>query len=140
MADLHLTPAQACRAGSCADICNILISTCGRALYADGALKHDLLSVMIGQLVERTNLGKHLREAGSFCRGDLKNAMLVAQTMFDGENWKTLRLDKHFGAHWHDRRRVLQELNHEALAIPDCIYKRDSPALHGFEFPSWKIT
>ena len=95
-ADLHLTSAQACRAGSCADICNVLISLCDCALYADAALKHNLLSVMIGQLVEKTALAEHLRKAALFCRGEPKSALLQAHAMFDAEDWKRLLLDKHF--------------------------------------------
>ena len=60
--------------------------------------------------------------------------------LFDGENWKTLLLDKHFSEDWHDRRRVLEELYEETYAIPEHIYKHGSPALHGFKFPSWNIT
>jgi hypothetical protein len=138
--DLHVTPAQACLVGSCGDICTLMISLCNAALRADASLKHDLLSVMVGQLIDKTALAEHLKEAASHCRGKLKTAVLACVAMFEGEDWKRLLLEKHFETHWRDRRHVLEELYEETYAIPACIYKHGSPALRGFEFPSWSIT
>ena len=95
---------------------------------------------MVGPLIDSTAIAAHLEEAAGYGTSKLKTALLTAQAMFDGEDWKRLLLDEHFDTDWCDRRRVLEELYSETYAIPACIYKHGSPALRGFKFPSWNIT
>ena len=103
-------------------------------------IKHYLLPVTVGQLIDKTAIAAHLKQAVWHGRSKLKTALLAAKAMFNGEDWKRLLLDKHFDADWRDRRHVLEELHSEIYAIPACIYKHDSPALRGFKFSSWNIT
>ena len=74
----------------------MMISLCDAALRADASLNHELLPVVVGQLVDKAATAEHFKEVALPSRSELKTALLATHAMFDGEIWKRLLLDKHF--------------------------------------------
>ncbi len=140
--DLRLTPDAACLIGSCNDICTLLQFIVDLAMHtADNKFKRAMPAVLVGHIIEKTELAKHLGDAAASARGGLRTAIQSVHAMLESEDWKEILKAKDLNeAVWHDRKTIIGELYAEAYAIPACIYKPGSPALRGVSRVSLEVT
>ncbi len=137
---LNLTPEVACLVGSLNDVCTLLRAIVKFAIHeSDSKLKRDMFSVLVGQLIEKTNLTHEMKDAAKLARGEIKTSLLAVHAMLDGQDWKRLLLAKDMDAHWEDKHETLGELHGACYAIPRTIYGGTSPVLRDVSWPSYKF-
>ena len=122
------------------DACTLIMFLVDFAVHSsDSKLKRDMLSVLVGQLIDKIDLVKGWDDAASAAHGGMKTALLAAHAMFDGQSWRDLLLARHIDEHWGDTYKTLEELYKACYAIPHAIYRRDSPALRGVRWPAMRV-